>query len=268
MKRKAAVAGSWYPGSAKELKKEIEGYIDPQAEKVTARGVVVPHAGYMFSGHTAGRVFSSVQIPDELVVLAPNHTGLGAPAAINLLGSWTIPFGDVEISSGLAERIYRAGKGLFDEDQLAHAQEHSLEIELPFINYFNPRAKIVPICLGRHTIEFAEQVGNALADALADYDKQVLIVASSDMNHQEDVATTKRKDDLAIERMLNFDPQGLVETVRANRITMCGVIPAAAMLVATKRLGATQVELIDYTHSGMFGGGMSRVVGYAGMRVR
>jgi MEMO1 family protein len=267
MKRKAAVAGSWYPGSSRELKKEIEGYIDSGATKIKALGVVAPHAGYMFSGHTAGRVFSSVQIPDELVVLAPNHTGLGEPAAINLSGSWEMPFGDVNIASDLAERIFKAGEGLFVEDHLAHLKEHSLEIELPFISYFNPQAKIVPICLGRRTFEFAEQVGQALARALADYDKPVLIVASSDMNHQEDVETTKRKDDMAIEKMLAFDPPGLVDTVRSNRITMCGVIPTAAMLVATKQLGARQVELVDYTHSGMFGGGMSQVVGYAGIRV-
>lgn len=267
MIRKPAVANQFYPGDKNKLTKEIENYVIKEEKKEDVLGLVVPHAGYMYSGSVAGSVYSVVNIPDNVVVLCPNHTGLGSRAAIMSEGVWQIPTGDVGINSSLSRLIKDQSKNL-EEDEGAHLREHSLEVQLPFLQYFNPNFQMVPICLGGRDLKFCQDIGLALARARKEFGQPVLIVASSDMTHYESRRSAKRKDEMAIEKILSLDPAGLLETVRREGISMCGVIPATVMLIACKELGAKEARLVKYATSGDVSGDYDQVVGYAGIIVK
>lgn len=266
--RMPAVAGSFYPGSPRELDRVVRSLTREDALKARALAVVAPHAGYVYSGGVAGEVFSSVAVPDRVVVLCPNHTGLGHRAALLSGAAWAMPFGEVLPERALAAELL-AECPLLREDGSAHHGEHSLEVMLPFLHRFRPSFRLVPVSLGRLSVEECRELGAALARVIRRNREggDVLVVASSDMTHYEPEGVARAKDALAIDRMLALDPAGLLETVRRERITMCGVVPAAAALFAAVDLGASGARLVRYATSGDASGDYGRVVGYAGIVV-
>lgn len=267
MIRMPAVAGRFYEAKPASLKREIEAYIVPGQPEEKAVAVVCPHAGYLYSGHVAGAVYSRVVIPDTVIILGPNHTGLGHPAALMAEGTWQMPFGPVEIASELA-RIILQNSQVLAEDIQAHLYEHSLEVQVPFLQYFNPGVRIVPICLSMLSLPEIEDIGQAIAQGLRLYNQEVLLVASTDMSHYVPHDIAKKKDALAIEKIIELDHIGLLEVVAQEKISMCGVIPTAAALVAAKHLGARRGHLVRYATSGEISGDFYQVVGYAGLIIR
>jgi len=267
MRRKPHVAGQFYPGSRERLRETIQGLTDATAERKKAVAVVSPHAGYIFSGPVAGAVFSTTVLPRVFVVLGPGHREIGPLFAIQAEGSWQTPLGESPIERELAGRIL-GGCALVEEDAQAHLWEHSLEVQLPFIQYFQPDAAIVPICVS-HEAGYAdlEALGRALASAVRAHGREALIVASTDMSHYVSQKTAETKDRLAIDKVLALDPAGLFKTVTVERISMCGFQPTVAALVAAIGLGASSAELVLYMTSGDTSGDYAQVVGYAGIRV-
>jgi MEMO1 family protein len=265
--REPAVAGRFYPANPERLRADIDSYLSPAQERVRAIGCIVPHAGYMYSGEVAGAVFSRLEIPPCCIVLCPNHTGRGRPLAIMKEGEWKTPLGAIPIDADLAEDLMQHFPAL-SEDSAAHKSEHAIEVELPFLQVCHPEVKFVPIAIGTGQLVILEQMGEAIADVLKQTKKQALIIASSDMNHYEDDATTRVKDRKAIEKILALDASGLYRTVMNESISMCGFGPAVAMLTAARQLGAKKAELVQYATSGDVSGDRSVVVGYAGIIIR
>lgn len=262
--RNPAVAGSFYPGSARELDRVVHSLTRDETDRVEARGIVVPHAGYLYSGGVAGEVFSHVKIPSRHLIFCPNHTGMGAEAALMGEGAWRMPWGDVPIDEELASRLAEASP-LLREDPSAHREEHSLEVQLPFLRRFRPDFRFVPIALGRLSLADCRSLGEAAAGVLREEADPVLLIASSDMSHYLPDAAARSKDRKAIDAMLALDPEALYRTVRAERISMCGVVPATVVLFAALSLGATSARLVRYATSGDVSGDRDRVVGYAGL---
>ena len=268
MLRRPCVAGQFYPARAAGLEKEVLGFLAAGAGKKTrAMAVIAPHAGYVYSGHVAGAVYSAIEIPDDVILIGPNHTGLGEDVSVMTEGEWEMPFGTMEINTGLAERIV-ASSTLFTPDTLAHAREHSLEVQLPFIHYLNAKARIVPITVMRADKKTSAALGTAIAGVIKGYEGDVLIAVSSDMNHYESDRMTRQKDQLAIAQVLALDPDGLLDVTDENEITMCGALPTAVALNAVKKLGATQARLVKYATSGEISGDLDHVVGYAGIVIK
>ena len=264
--REPAVAGRFYPADAATLRDDLRSYLSPPGPLIHAIGCIAPHAGYIYSGGVAGAVFSSIEIPSRCIVLCPNHTGMGHALAIMKEGQWRTPLGSVPIDSRLAGELLQAYPALV-EDSAAHRAEHAIEVELPFLQTVRPGISFVPIAIGTGRFMLIEHLGTAIANVIQASGEPTLIVASSDMNHYEDDATTRVKDHKAIEKILALDPAGLYETVMNESISMCGFGPAVAMLVAAKRLGASKAELVQYATSADASGDRERVVGYAGIVV-
>jgi MEMO1 family protein len=266
MKRMPVVAGQFYPGTASGLSRALEDLTRDVEKKLPAVAVVAPHAGYIYSGAVAGEVFSSVRIPGRAVVFCPNHTGVGEKAAILSKGAWQMPWGDAPVDEELAGRL-TAACPLLREDAKAHAREHSLEVQLPFLHRFRPDFQFVPIALGQLSLKECRELGEGAAEAIGKDPERPLLVASSDMSHYVPEEVARKKDRLAIDRVLALDPEGLYKTVRSERISMCGVIPAVVVLFAALRLGATHAHLIKYATSGDVSRDFDQVVGYAGLAV-
>lgn len=266
MIRSPAVAGRFYPSDPRELAAEIDIYAPPDAEKLPALGCVVPHAGYMYSGHVAGAVYSSLQIPSRCILLGPRHFPRGQPMAILTQGSWQTPFGEAPIDSDLASKLAHAFP-LLRGDAVAHEREHSLEVQIPFLQRLVPDLRFVPVVLASDRYHTLEQLGQAVAKVVSAESEPVLVIASSDMNHYESDAITREKDRKAIERILALDPRGLYDTVRKEGITMCGYAATVAMLVAMIQLGAKGAKLVRYATSGDVTGDRNEVVGYAGVTI-
>ena len=264
--RKPIAAGQFYPSSKKTLEKDISDFIDKAAKKQRVLGCIAPHAGYMYSGGVAGLVFSKIDIPDTVVILGPNHTGGGAVFALYEQGSWHTPLGEAQIDNKLAKAILNKSRYI-EADDTAHINEHSLEVLLPFIQYFKKDCKIVPVVVSTHSIDAYREAGKAIADAITEQGKDVLVVASSDMSHYESQRSAEEKDKRAIEAILNLDEEELIKRVQEYGITMCGYAPTAIMLSCCKRLGATSAELVKYATSGEATGDYDAVVGYAGILI-
>jgi hypothetical protein len=264
MKRMPAVSGQFYPGTAAGLSRALLELTREGKAREPAIGVVAPHAGYVYSGAVAGEVFSSIQVPGRAVIFCPNHTGIGEDAAIVSHGAWRMPWGDVPIDEELAARLETACP-LLREDASAHSREHAVEVQIPFLHRFRPDVRIVPVALGRLSLEECRDLGEGVADAIAGDAERPLLVASSDMSHYVPDAVARTKDRMAIDRMLALDPEGLYRTVRTERISMCGVLPATVVLFAARRLGATSARLIRYATSGDVSREFDQVVGYAGL---
>lgn len=263
MDRRSAVAGQFYPGSRDSLQREVDRFLAAAEEPRKAYGAIAPHAGYIYSGAVAGAVFSRVIVPKRCIVLCPNHTGLGARAAVWAQGSWEVPTGSIPVDAALAEALLDTCAEL-TEDATAHLGEHSLEVQLPFLLARQPELTIVPIAIGRVSVEGCRLIGESIARAVRAAHDEILVVASSDMNHYEDEARTLAKDRLAIQRVEALDPQGLISTCAEHRISMCGVLPSAIAMTACKKLGATRATLIAHATSGEVSGDHDAVVGYAG----
>jgi len=263
MRRTPAVAHQFYPGDPATLSRTLDQLIPRTSEKQEALAVVSPHAGYVYSGGVAGETFSHVAIPEDVIILGPNHHGHGAKVAIMAEGSWDMPLGEVPINEELARELLGLSDAI-EIDEQAHRYEHSLEVQVPFLQVLQKNLKIVPLVVS--FIPYAEclEIGEDIAAAVKEYGKPALLVASSDMTHYESRQIATRQDKLALEKIEALDPEGLYHTVIKNNITMCGIIPATIALIAAKELGAARAELIRYTDSGEASGDTSYVVGYAG----
>jgi hypothetical protein len=268
--RPPAVAGRFYPGRAEALARDVDKYLAPGATAPEviegALGCIVPHAGYMYSGQVAGAVYRRLPQRHAYIILGPNHTGRGAPLAAMSGGSWMTPLGDVPIDPSLAKAVKQACHLVMD-DAAAHASEHSLEVQLPFLQKAAAGFSFVPIAIGVGGYASLESLGRGLAQAARSRKEPLLVVASSDMNHYEPDGITRIKDRKAIDKILDLDPKGLYDVVRNEDISMCGYGPAIAMLTFARELGATNAELIQYATSGDVSGDRSQVVGYAGIVV-
>ena len=246
------------------LQADVQSYLSRDEPKINALACMVPHAGYIYSGHVAGAVFSQITIPRLCVVIGPNHTGLGRPLSIMSEGEWETPLGSVPVATDLARKLMKAFSPL-TEDSEAHHAEHAIEVELPFLQTLQPDLSFVPVTLGTQQFDLLEALGHALANVILAQGEPILIVASSDMNHYENDDITRAKDTKAIEQILKLDARGLFDAVKKENISMCGLGPAVTMLAAAKRLGAASSELIQYATSGDVSGDREMVVGYAGI---
>lgn len=263
MIRKPRVAGHFYPNEPDVLRKTLEGFIS-SGDPERAVAVISPHAGYIYSGAVAGEVYSSVEIPDDVILIGPNHTGLGRNASVMASGSWETPLGITAINEGLASMVIE-GCRLFSGDSEAHLLEHSLEVQLPFIQFLNSDSRIVPVTVMHAGYDECRDMGLGLADAIKAYGKGVLIIVSSDMNHYEPDKVSRKKDSYAIDKILELDAKGLLQVTEDKDITMCGAVPAAIGITAAIRLGARQARLVKYSTSGEVNNDYSQVVGYAGI---
>jgi hypothetical protein len=265
MDREPAVAGRFYPGEREALAREVAALLGSAGDSsLPALAILAPHAGYVYSGPVAGATYARVAAPERAVVLCPNHTGLGALAALWPDGGWRTPLGRVRVDAELTERLRACP--LVEDDRAAHLREHALEVQLPFLQARRPEVSIAALCLGPLDAEECESVGRAVAEAVRA--RPALIVASSDMSHHLPADLARAKDERALSRLLALDARGLLETVRREDISMCGVVPATVMLVAARELGAHEAELVRYANSGDASGDFESVVGYAGAIVR
>ncbi len=268
MIRPPAVAGRFYPSDPRELARQVDDFSAVTREKVRVLGCVVPHAGYMYSGHVAGAVYAALEIPAKCILLGPRHYPQGQPLAILSEGSFQTPLGAALIDAPMAAELAHACP-LLREDSVAHAREHSLEVQLPFLQRMAGESlRIVPVALATDRYGVMEELGRAVAQVVKAQSEPVLVIASSDMNHYESDDVTRVKDHRASARMLALDPRGLYDTVRREGITMCGYAATVAMLVAVRELGAKEATLIRYATSGDVSGDRDQVVGYAGVVIR
>ncbi len=245
MLRLPSVAGRFYPSDPDELTAVVRECARPVpgAPQIAAKACLVPHAGYMYSGVVAGAVFSRIAMPRRILILGVRHAARGQQVAILSSGAWRTPLGDASIDEGLAQSL-RAACPLLREDGVAHSAEHSLEVQLPFLQVLAPEFVFVPVALGTARYEELVSVGKAVGRVLEASRGEVLLVTTSDMNHYEDDATTRVKDRKAIDRIVALDARGLYDTCRNEEISMCGLGPAVAMIIALRVMGAAGAELV------------------------
>lgn len=269
--RAPAVSGRFYPGTPGALAETVAALLDAARAEAPppslARAAIAPHAGYVYSGPTAARVFARLALPPVVVILAPNHTGIcRAPGGASLweAGAFRTPLGDVAVDEGLAAALVAASP-IVAVDHDAHRAEHAVEVELPFLQTLRPGARIVPVVLAWDAWEPARELGETLARLVREAPEPVLLLASSDLNHYEPAAASERKDARALEAIAALDGEELLARCRRERISMCGRAPAATVLAAARALGATRADVVDYRHSGWVSGDDSQVVGYGGV---
>ncbi|MBC7363450.1 MAG: AmmeMemoRadiSam system protein B [Candidatus Aminicenantes bacterium] len=265
MRRLPYVAGYFYPAEPETLVSMIESFLPRKYEPQEAVGVVSPHAGYEYSGPVAAAVYASVEIPEDVIILAPAHKPIRSLFAIYDSGSWVTPLGEVAINNQLAELILE-GNSEVKRDKEAHRKEHSIEVQVPFLQYFQKNLTLVPILVS-HEAGFPdlEDLGQAIASAVKKYERKVLLVASTDMSHYISQKMAEELDFKAISFIQKLDARGLFEVVVTYGISMCGFQPTTALLVAARLLGAREGKLIRYQTSGDRTGDYHEVVGYAGL---
>jgi AmmeMemoRadiSam system protein B len=263
--RKPAVSGRFYPSDRNELVRLVNEYLTPAEHRFRAVGIVVPHAGYIYSGHVAGAVYSRVEFGERAIVLCPNHTGFGAPFSIMKSGSWLTPLGEIKIDEELSDALIAADPYLQDDIE-AHRFEHATEVQLPFLQLCGSfDTRFVPITIGTGNLQRLQELGTVIAHVIAAVAPGTLVIASSDMNHYESDSITRVKDRKAIDQILAMDAVGLFDAVRRENISMCGYGPAVAMLTAARLSGATKAELVKYATSAEVSLDYDQVVGYAGI---
>ncbi len=262
--RQPAVAGMFYPADPRTLERDLQRYMPDDDAQHDLLGCIAPHAGYMYSGAVAGRLYSHLRFPRRVVILGPNHTGLGRPVSLAPSGTWITPLGeetvDTDLASLLREEFPRA-----ELDAGAHRREHSIEVQVPFLQVRTRALQVLPICLQHLPVEDCLELGRALARTVERAGEPVGVIASSDMSHYEPDAVAREHDHRAIDAALTLDPVDLYRTVHDHRISMCGVIPATVMLECVRHLGANSGHLVAYATSGDTSGDRSAVVGYAGI---
>lgn len=263
--REPVVAGQFYAGRQDQWLATVQACMRgvPENQNVS-KLVMVPHAGHVFSGGVAGQTLARARLTDTVLLLGPNHTGMGAPLAVWPDGKWLLPGAELEVDADLAAAILHAEPAL-SADRVAHLQEHSLEVVLPFLWAKNPKMRIVPIAVGDPRPHKLGGAASKIAETLASLGREVSIVVSSDMNHFASDQRTRAIDRHAIDRILALDPMGFYGTVKAENISMCGVLPMTLGLHLANIQGAKKAELVAYATSGEVNGDMSRVVGYAGV---
>ena len=276
-----AVAGAFYAGSERALRRQIEwcfthelgpGEVPRPSEGPLERlvALVCPHAGYMYSGPVAAHAYARLARegrPDSVVILGPNHTGFGSSVATSVSGAWRTPLGDVEIDVRLAEAIMDRAEIVSADDE-AHVYEHSIEVQLPFLQYlYGSGFKFVPICMMFQDLKTSTEVGQAIAGAVRELGLNALIIASTDLTHYEPHQVAVRKDAEVIRAIEVLDVGALYRAVEEIPVSMCGYGPTAAAMVAAKALGATKGELLKYATSGDITGDRGAVVGYVSMAI-
>ena len=265
MIRRPVVAGQFYPQTEASLRKMLSSLIEPVSEKQDAIGVIMPHAGYVYSGLVAGLTISKVDLKKTVIILGTNHTGSGEKFSIMTSGSWVTPIGEVKIDSEIAGSILKESP-LLKEDVLAHLQEHSIEVQVPFLQYLKNDIKIVPIVIsGQAKLSECQRLGNDIANGFKKIGRTGLFMASTDMTHYESEDSAKEKDRLAIDAILDMDEEKLFNVVKEKGLSMCGLPATCVLLSVCKNLGAKKAGLVKYQTSGDVSGDYSSVVGYAGM---
>lgn len=277
--RAPVVAGMFYEGTADALQQQVQRcFLDapgpgrlPQVDPDGPRrivGLVAPHAGFMYSGYAAAHAYLHLagDGPVEVaVILAPNHHGMGSDHAIWPKGNWETPLGSVPVAADVAAAI-GAATPLVRSDALGHLHDHAVEVQLPFLQLlYGPVLSVVPIAMKRYTLRSSEELGEAIAGAVAG--RNAVVIASSDFSHYEPASRARAQDEMALAAIERLDPAGLFRQVRAHGITTCGCGPIAAMLAAARRMGASSAETLTYTTSGDVTGDHGRVVGYAAVKV-
>jgi hypothetical protein len=267
--RAPAVSGRFYPADRASLARDVDRLLAavPAAAPAPAIAALAPHAGYVYSGPTAAHVFARLELPPIVVVLAPNHTGVcKAPGGASLWesGRFETPVGAVEVDQEFAAAL-RAASSLVGIDHAAHASEHAVEVELPFLLARRADVRIVPLVLAWDDWERCRLLGETLAVLIARWTQPVLLLASTDLNHYESASVSERKDARALAAIERLDGAELLLRCRQERISMCGRAPAAAVIAASRPLGATRATVVDYRHSGWASGDTTTVVGYAGV---
>jgi len=264
MVRQPAVAGRFYPAQAEALAAEVDQMLQTDQPPQPALAVVCPHAGYVFSGRVAGQVFGQVTVPRRVLLMGPNHSGMGRPAALMSRGQWRTPLGLINLDDQLGQAIMDRA-AYVEQDDLAHRNEHSLEVQTPFLQRRQAQLLLTPLCLALLGVQHCLDLGRAIAEAIAALGEPVLIVASTDMSHYIPAAQAKALDELAIERIMALDAEGLHHTVLGRGISMCGVVPTTVALAAAVALGASRARLAAYANSGQVTGDEGEVVAYAGL---
>ncbi|MDZ7760007.1 MAG: AmmeMemoRadiSam system protein B [Desulfovermiculus sp.] len=268
MDRKPVVAGQFYPGSKQEWEGKVREYLlsETRGDTIQAKLVMLPHAGHIFSGHVAGATLAKVNLPSSVLLLGPNHTGQGEAVAVWPDGNWLLPDAHLEVDADLARAIIESDPTLAADDQ-AHRSEHSLEVLLPFLWARDPQTKIVPVCISLPDKDKLDRLAENIAHVLKAWHSDVGLVVSSDMSHFLPEDEAKAQDDMALQAILDLDPDKLLEVVARHRISMCGILPMFVGLKIASALGAKQAELVRYATSGDVIGDRSHVVGYAGVIV-
>ncbi len=273
--RRAVVAGSFYEGNAEALRAQVESCflhkfgpqklptIDPNGPRQIL-GLICPHAGYIYSGAVAANAFFSLANdgkPKTFVILGPNHTGYGTGLSAMNEGTWRTPLGDVEIDTELANAIAQE-TNILDMDEVAHKHEHSIEVQLPFLQYiYGKDFKFVPICFLMQDLESATEIGRALAETLAN--KNAVVIASSDFTHYESQASVNRKDADALKAIEALDAKQFYQILETQNVSACGYAPIAALMTYAKASGASKAEILSHKTSGDITGDKTSVVGYA-----
>ena len=267
MVRNPVVSGKFYPRSPAQLESLIAGMLDKGTVRDDVIGLILPHAGYTYSGLVTGATISRIRFKDTFIIMGPNHTGMGKSLSIMTKGKWKTPLGDVEIDTELSRQILAECRHL-EEDDTAHRYEHSIEVQLPFLQYFKRDIKIVPIMLSASGGAAYKRLGKEMAKAIKSLKREVVIIASSDMTHYESQESAQEKDTQAIKAVLDLDEDELLKRVDELNISMCGYAPTVSLIAAARELGANEAELVRYQTSGDTTGDYTAVVGYAGIIIR
>jgi AmmeMemoRadiSam system protein B len=278
--RRPTVASQFYESDAEALKAQISScFLDRLGPQKLHRvnfhshprsvvGLICPHAGYRYSGPVAAHGFYELALdgkPDSVVLLGPNHTGFGSALSLMREGIWRTPLGDVEVDSKLADNILHETQ-IVDVDEVAHRFEHSIEVQLPFLQFlYGNEFKIVPISFLMQDYDSAIEVGRALVEALDA--TNTVVVASSDLTHYEPAELAAAKDQAALKAVVDLDEKRFYQTIETQRITVCGYGPIASLLAYVKGVNA-KATLLSYHNSGDVTGDYSSVVGYASVSFR
>lgn len=261
--RRPAVAGFFYPRGERELREELERcFSGVEIKEGEIIGAVAPHAGYMYSGRVAAHTYARIPPAETFIILGPNHQGIGSGVAVSTT-NWSTPLGEVEVDGELARRLVGS---IIDADESAHAYEHSIEVQIPFLQYRFENPRILPICMGLQDEETAEEVGESIHDACEELGRNAVIIASSDFTHYEPHEVAHEKDMYVIDAILALNPSEFYRRIRQRNASVCGYGPIAAMIHAVKSR-AKKCELVKYATSGDVTGDFSQVVGYASIVV-
>jgi hypothetical protein len=258
--RTTSVAGQFYPGEPSHLEQLLEGFFRKAVDGRDARGIVSPHAGFVYSGKTAARAYTAIDpaFDGTFVILGPSHRGfLTCASAV----PWETPLGILETDTAFVDRME------VEVDEFSHRDEHSLEVQMPFIKYRFPRSRVVPVMMGAQDPASAAHMAERILEAVHRTGRDVRIVASSDFSHSVPEAEARRDDLAAIAPLLTLDTDGFYRKVRDLGVSACGYGPISAMVLAAKGLGAQKAELLQYTTSGDVTGDRGQVVGYAAIAV-
>ena len=261
--RPPAVAGRFYPGSPEAIDQMLDQMLPARASRERWSGVLVPHAGWVYSGRLAAQALSRIEIPQRILIICPKHRPGGAAWAVAACGGWGLPGRVVPADMELAQQLAQSVEGMTLDNE-AHRDEHAIEVQLPLLARLSPHSRVVGVAIHGGDWERLARAAEQLAGVLRRLDERPLLVISSDMNHYADDDHTRRVDRMALDAIASLDPRRLLETVTKNRISMCGVLPAVLVMETLRQLGAlNRSELVGYTTSAEASGDRRQVVGYA-----